>query len=414
VAIETLISFVGLILFMMFMIVWINVAAIQLRIHYALTQSANEIAFYTHALEIVGVTDLLRNIDARGRTTHQQVDGLMGNAFEAWDAISDTIDEAQRMGLQGILRDFAGRDDLSHYEAERVRLNNEILHRQGQLPAVAVEIARLQGLQREHQSEMDRYQRLINTCNCVWGVRLIRRCSNCRNKDNNIAWRNFHQAWRNHYRDVAIPAQQAIRTRLNNEITSLTVQRNNLPSTESILQAHSQRALNNAEQAMDTLQHWGDNPMEFFQGLMWLGINEGTRHGLNALFGYVIAPSFFWRYMGTPRAERGEIRIAPVRAYDIEFVWWDFGVDNFREGLSSVGSQGASFLGTRYEDNVPYADIITFSARYYMDLGPLFPFRDMPVVQQVQTRAWVGDGARFDRELGRRLTATQLNRTVAP
>jgi len=89
IAIETLIAFVGFLLFTSVIITWVNLAAVQLRTHHALTQTALEVSFYAHALQVVGLVDMTRGMNSLGAGTRGEIDGVIGNAFGMWDAVSD-------------------------------------------------------------------------------------------------------------------------------------------------------------------------------------------------------------------------------------------------------------------------------------------------------------------------------------
>jgi len=89
VAIETLIAFVGLLILMVFLSMWINVAALQVRVHQALTRTAQEVSFYTHALQMVGAIDALRSLDAAAAPRRQEIEDLSGRMMGTWNNLMD-------------------------------------------------------------------------------------------------------------------------------------------------------------------------------------------------------------------------------------------------------------------------------------------------------------------------------------
>jgi len=283
IAVEALTSFIFFMLCTAFLVAWINLSTVQLRVHNALTQTAQEVAFYAHALQIVGVPGAVRYIRGLSEDPTESIDSVLDNAFGIVDAFSDGA---------------AGASDLD-------------------LPAV---------------------------------------------KD---AWNS---------------------------------------GTEQL------------SEAKDTMRGWMDDPGDFLRGIIWVGTDLGVSAGLNYLLAGVVAPLFFERYMGIHERQDDNsfIRIrdyrgnlASLNVYmsgddsPVAFGWYAEGgvIQQLRDsGLAGVRPSGAEFLGG---DN---ADEITLAVKYYADFRPFFilpqSMRKVPIVQQVQTRAWVGDLGRFDSKIG--------------
>jgi len=87
IAVETIIAFLGFLSFTAVIITMVNITTVQLRAHHALTQTAMEVSFYGHALQIVGLTGALR--------AENQFAGVMGNALGVLGAFSDVGDAFQ-------------------------------------------------------------------------------------------------------------------------------------------------------------------------------------------------------------------------------------------------------------------------------------------------------------------------------
>jgi hypothetical protein len=271
IAIETIIAFCGFIMMSAVIVTFINVAALQLRVNHALTQTVKEISFYAYALQAVGAIDLMRGVDALAAGTRGEIDGVIENAFSIWDSIAEV----------------PGSGDI--------------------------------------------FGSMENAVNQVQG---------------------------------------------------------------------------NTGNIIDTVEDWVDDPMGLVRGLMFIGAQEGMQIGLSYLFGNVIAPSFFWRYMGIEGGADGRAYFDAMPTHQsgdgvsnrVSFVWYEagwYGLSNLRGGIGGGyfrPSGTAFFAGSN-------ADEIVLGIRYYVDLGGfiLIPqrFRHAEVVQQVKARAWVGDGTAY-------------------
>jgi len=155
----------------------------------------------------------------------------------------------------------------------------------------------------------------------------------------------------------------------------------------------------NASGAMvETIGGWGDNPDDFLRGLLWVAGQTALQEGFSYLFGEFIVPPFFERYMRLehPRTTSAEyFARMPVNA-EVEFSWRP---DSVLGALEQQGVYGLNRQGTILFRGTPYADDITISARYRLEFSQwvemLLPLPEMQVIQEVQTRAWTGDGGYF-------------------
>ena len=62
--VETVGTFVPLVLLVVSILSLVNIVAVQARVHYALTQAANTLSMYCYTLEVLGVADSMSAIDA--------------------------------------------------------------------------------------------------------------------------------------------------------------------------------------------------------------------------------------------------------------------------------------------------------------------------------------------------------------
>ena len=266
IAIETLIAFVGFLVCIFFIVAWVNVASLQLRVHRALTQSAIELSFYAHALEMVGLVDEMRAINRRVGDRRTEMHGAADNAFGAWNTLTGASQSNSLADLSNAADTFA-------------------------------------------------------------------------NQAGNVA---------------------------------------------------------------DTVNNWGDDlmsdPVDFMQGFLSLGLQTGLQAGIDGVVGHLIAPSFFWRYMGG-RTGDGDYRVGNAGAVDFSFVEWGASVTD------GMGAHGVSFLASHSGGTGGFesgnADIVILSGYYLLDFGDVvnrlapFPIPEFRVTQRVKTRAWVGNGNAF-------------------
>ena len=293
IAIESLIGLIVLLLCIAFLAMWINAATVQIRVHHAITQTAKEIAFISHALEMAGATTAMRRLHDSATPAREPIDSVMGDVFDVWNSVGDIRD--------------AGSD-------------------------------------------------------------------------------------------------------IGNEISGINL--GNLESTVNNIQGSAQQMANAGGQIVDsagsaidtTVTTLTENPQEFFQAFLMLGAQTGLQIGLSYLMGYTIVPALFWGYMGIRDSNNLSSTRLPGRAYfasrpvedgSLDFVWWPEGLSAWGErlesgGVSAIRPDGVQFLAGSN------ADTIVIGLRYNLDFGRYFNIPiEMPVVQQVQARAWVGDGGRW-------------------
>ena len=61
IVVETIGSFLLFVLLVLSILSLINIVAVQARIHYALTQTAQTISMYSYTLDVIGVADAVAN-----------------------------------------------------------------------------------------------------------------------------------------------------------------------------------------------------------------------------------------------------------------------------------------------------------------------------------------------------------------
>ena len=282
VAVETLIAFVAFLMMTVVLTLLVNLAAVQTRVHFAMTQTVKETAVYSYLFEVFGVTGAISSADELSRKTKDELNAFSNNSADLFDALSEGYTE-------------------------------------------------MKGLK-------------------------------------------------------------------------------NISSLESAISAFEEgkgtfeKGKAGASASYEQIKAWADDPKDFFTGLLMVLTDKAITTGMDALFGYLIAPALFDRYMrvnrhpGTmdTRAYMKSMGVDMSGGYNpsdpktgITFITWEAA---WRDFVDATGIQGSHFLTGGNE--------ITLQAKYYYDLGMFLrilpkELTSLEVVQQVQVKAWVGDGQRY-------------------
>lgn len=279
VSVETLISFLALLMIMVALTMLVNLAAVQTRVHYALTQTVKETAVYSYLFDVFGVTGAISSADELSKKTKDELNAFTNNSADLYDALSEGTTTMKNINVKSL-------DDA------------------------------------------------VNTFNEAKGT--------------------------------------------------------------------FEKGKNGAVASYEQIKSWADDPGDFFSGLLMVLADKAITSGMDALFGYLIAPALFDRYMRVTdkydtRAYMKSMGVNMSGGYNpsdektgITFIYWDWG--EYRNFFDKVGFQGTHFLTGGNE--------ITLQAVYYYDLGRylrILPkeMTTLKVVQHVQGKAWVGDGQRY-------------------
>ena len=99
IVVETLISFMLFALLMFSILSLINIVAVQARVHYALTQTANTVSMYCYTLEATGVAGHLTNMSGRAETVQGEADQRKTNINGVITGIKDlSVDKTVSSG----------------------------------------------------------------------------------------------------------------------------------------------------------------------------------------------------------------------------------------------------------------------------------------------------------------------------
>lgn len=108
IVVETALSFTLFILLVVSILSLINIVTIQARIHYALTQTANELSMYSYVLDALGLSGDIKGLDKTGHEVQEKIDGVIedlktiergvttvpgstGAFFDNLDALTDAV-----------------------------------------------------------------------------------------------------------------------------------------------------------------------------------------------------------------------------------------------------------------------------------------------------------------------------------
>lgn len=85
IVVETTFSFMLFCVVMISILALINVAAIQTRTHYAITQAANELSMYCYVIDALGLSDEIKGLDETGQQVQEAIDSIQAdlNAIES-------------------------------------------------------------------------------------------------------------------------------------------------------------------------------------------------------------------------------------------------------------------------------------------------------------------------------------------
>lgn len=77
IVVETITAFMLFLLLVVSILSLINVVVIQARVHYAITQTANELSMYSYVLDAIGLSDDVKKLDKTGQEVQDKIDGVI-------------------------------------------------------------------------------------------------------------------------------------------------------------------------------------------------------------------------------------------------------------------------------------------------------------------------------------------------
>lgn len=79
IVVETSLTFTLFVLLVVSILSLIRVVTTQARIHYALTQTANELSMYSYVLDALGLSEHIKNLDQTGQEVQKKIDGIIND-----------------------------------------------------------------------------------------------------------------------------------------------------------------------------------------------------------------------------------------------------------------------------------------------------------------------------------------------
>ena len=135
------------------------------------------------------------------------------------------------------------------------------------------------------------------------------------------------------------------------------------------------------------VDNWVLNPIDFFRGFLWISIDRNVYNFMGNFLGGIVAPGVFMSNLDFHNGMTGLEYVKSVAILEdtLDFTWGELSLS----GL--LGGGNSNFL------DGPNADTIRLSVSYNLDLGRFFILPDnlrweAEVRQDIQVRAWVGDG----------------------
>lgn len=79
IVVETTLTFTLFILLVVSILSLINIVVVQARVHYALTQTANELSMYSYVIDALGLSDDIKGLDQTGQEVQKKIDGVISD-----------------------------------------------------------------------------------------------------------------------------------------------------------------------------------------------------------------------------------------------------------------------------------------------------------------------------------------------
>lgn len=79
IVVETVLTFMLFVLLVTSILSLIGIVTIQARVHYALTQTANELSMYSYVIDALGLSDHIKKLDETGTEVQEKIDGVLSD-----------------------------------------------------------------------------------------------------------------------------------------------------------------------------------------------------------------------------------------------------------------------------------------------------------------------------------------------
>lgn len=92
IVVETTVAFTLFILLVESILSLIGIVTVQVRVHYALTQTANELSMYSYVIETLGLTSTIKGLDKTAQEVDKKIQGVKDDLKTIEDSINDLKD----------------------------------------------------------------------------------------------------------------------------------------------------------------------------------------------------------------------------------------------------------------------------------------------------------------------------------
>lgn len=96
IVVETTLSFMLFVLLVVSILSLINIVTVQTRVHYALTQTANELSMYSYVIETLGLTSTIKGLDRTGQEVQETIDGVINDLNTIETGINNLTSDTEK------------------------------------------------------------------------------------------------------------------------------------------------------------------------------------------------------------------------------------------------------------------------------------------------------------------------------
>lgn len=124
IVVETTLAFVLFVFLVVSILSLVNIVTVQTRVHYALTQTANELSMYSYVIDALGLTSDIKGLDKTGQEVQKEIDDVINDLntiensvttmpsdttefFDNLDALLDAVNSLSGKA-QGVIKDPKG------------------------------------------------------------------------------------------------------------------------------------------------------------------------------------------------------------------------------------------------------------------------------------------------------------------
>lgn len=113
IVVETTVTFTMFVLLVVSILSLINIVTVQTRVHYALTQTANELSMYSYVIETLGLTSTIKGLDKTGTEVQDKIDGVINDLNTIETGVNSLTSDTEKFfdnldAVVGAVRSLSG------------------------------------------------------------------------------------------------------------------------------------------------------------------------------------------------------------------------------------------------------------------------------------------------------------------